>query len=60
MPETRVFFGPTPKSTRDYVEWFNSMKFETVEVSIAARPYVEGGSETVIIVVYVGAPRNGV
>jgi hypothetical protein len=52
MLETRVFFGPTPKATREYAEWFASLVFETVEVSVAVRPFVEGGSETVIIVVY--------
>jgi len=53
MLETRVFFGTTPKATREYAEWFASVAFETIEVSIAVRPFVEGGSETVIIVVYV-------
>lgn len=53
MLETRVFFSNTAKATREYAEWFASVVFETVEVSIATRPYTEGGSETVIIVVYV-------
>jgi len=50
--ETRVFFGPTQVSTRNYIEWFQANKFESVEVSIAARPLLEGGSETIIIVIY--------
>ena len=53
MFETRVFFGPTPKSTRDYVEWFEANKFESVAVSVATRAFEAGGSETVIIVVSV-------
>ncbi len=52
MLQTRVFFGLTPKVTRDYVEWFEANRFETVEVSLSIRPFVEGGSESVIIVVY--------
>lgn len=52
MLQTRVFFGPTPKSTREYVEWFGAQVFDTVEVSIATRAIVSGGSETIIIVVY--------
>jgi hypothetical protein len=53
MLETIVFFGETPKATRDYAEWFNANKpFAVVEVSIATRPIIGGGSETVIIVVF--------
>lgn len=54
MLETRVFFGPTPKATREYAEWFASiaLTIHNADVSIATRPFVEGGSETVIIVVY--------
>jgi len=51
--KTRVFFGPTGRSTRDYVEWFEASRFKSISVSIAARPLLEGGSETVIIAVYI-------
>jgi hypothetical protein len=44
--------------TREYAEWFNTTKFLNVgnkpalDIHLAVRPYVDGGSETVIIVVY--------
>ena len=57
---TRVFFGNTVKATREYVEWFGSMRFETVEVSLSTRAFVEGGSETVIIVIYKEAAKVGI
>jgi len=50
--ETRVFFGPTPKSTREYVEWFEANKLDYVAVSVASRAFEAGGSETIIIVIY--------
>jgi len=52
MLQTRVFFGPTPKSTREYVEWFGAQVFDSVTVSVASRAFLDGGSESVIIVVY--------
>jgi len=60
MLQTRVFFGNTVKATREYVEWFAGLKFETVEVSLSTRAFVEGGSETVIIVIYEEAVKAGI
>jgi hypothetical protein len=50
--KTRTFFGKSNQVVREYEEWFNTLKFSFIDVQIALRPYIDGGSESLIVVVY--------